>query len=63
MMTDCDKDQLQALVDAGEFPAGSMKPKVEAILEFINVNEGKSVEACITSLEKAADALLGKAGS
>ncbi len=56
-------DELQILVDAGEFPAGSMKPKVEAIISFIKANDGRDVKACITSLEKAADALKGKAGT
>ncbi len=53
---------LQELVDAGEFPAGSMRPKVEATISFIN-NASEDAKACITSLELAADALEGKAGT
>ncbi len=53
---------LQQLVDEEHFAAGSMKPKVEAVINFIN-NSDKSVKACITSLELAADALVGKAGT
>ena len=56
-------EELQSLVDAGEFPAGSMRPKVEAVIEFINASKQDDSKACITSLERAADALEGKAGS
>lgn len=55
-------DYLQELVDSGEFPAGSMGPKVEAVISFIN-NSSKEVSACITSLELAADSLKGNAGT
>lgn len=63
ILNDPSVDELQSLVDAGEFPAGSMKPKVEAIISFVNESKIKSAEACITSLEKAAAALEGKAGT
>ena len=45
---------------AGEFPPGSMQPKIEACMEFVRSCGGK---ALITSLEKAADALAGKTGT
>lgn len=61
-LEDPSADELQSLVDAGEFPAGSMRPKVEAVISFVN-NSTKDVEACITSLELASDALVGKAGT
>ncbi len=61
-LEDPDIQYLQELVDAGEFPAGSMKPKVEAVLNFLNISQG-DVKACITSLDLAADALEGKAGT
>lgn len=54
--------EVQELVDAGAFPAGSMRPKVEAVINFVT-NSNKKVESCITSLEKAADALKGEAGT
>ncbi len=54
---------LQELVDAGEFPAGSMRPKVEAVISFINNSEDADCKACITSLELAAEALEGNAGT
>mgnify|MGYP000460683077 CR=1 FL=1 len=40
---------------------GSMLPKVEACLEFVNALPGRT--AIITSLEKAPEALHGKAGT
>ncbi len=53
-------DELKKLIDSGEFPAGSMKPKAEAVYQFVfKTNK----EAMITSLEKTADALKGKAGT
>ncbi len=53
---------LQELVDAGEFPAGSMRPKVEAVISFIE-NSGDGAKACITSLELTAKALNNEAGT
>ncbi|MCX8103823.1 MAG: carbamate kinase [Candidatus Bipolaricaulota bacterium] len=44
----------------GHFPAGSMGPKVEAAIRFI---EGGGERAYITSLEKALEALEGRAGT
>ncbi|NMC43343.1 MAG: carbamate kinase [candidate division Zixibacteria bacterium] len=44
----------------GHFPPGSMGPKVEAALDFIK-NGGK--EVIITSLDLAAEALAGRAGT
>lgn len=55
--------ELQDLIDAGEFPAGSMMPKVQAIVDFINTTKKPGASACITSLEKTADALIGNAGT
>ncbi len=44
----------------GQFPAGSMGPKVDAAVRFVE-NGGR--EAIITSLERAGDALDGRAGT
>lgn len=52
--------EMQSYLDEGHFPPGSMGPKVEAALDFIR-NGGKQV--IITSLELAADALAGWAGT
>ena len=45
----------------GQFSAGSMLPKIEASVDFINA--GKNRHAIITSMEKAKEALAGKAGT
>lgn len=52
--------ELKVLIDAGEFPDGSMKPKAIAVYNFVE-NTGK--ESIITSLEKTKDTLEGKAGT
>ena len=48
-------------VDDGQFPAGSMLPKVEAAMKFVRRFPDK--KAVITSLDKAVDALEGKTGT
>ncbi|MHB2149600.1 carbamate kinase [Calditrichota bacterium LG25] len=44
----------------GQFPKGSMGPKIEAAINFI---EGGGEEVIITSIEKTGDAIKGKAGT
>jgi carbamate kinase len=44
----------------GQFPPGSMGPKVEAAVQFV---EGGGREAIITSLEAATDAMAGRTGT
>jgi carbamate kinase len=52
--------ELRMHLEAGEFPAGSMGPKIEAVLEFMD-RGGK--EALITSLEALPQAVLGNRGT
>jgi carbamate kinase len=52
--------ELQTYYDAGEFPPGSMGPKVEAAMRFLLAG-GK--EAIITSLDSLAEAVTGDAGT
>ncbi len=52
--------EMEKYFNDGQFPPGSMGPKVEAALDFIK-NGGRQV--IISSLEKASDALAGKAGT
>ncbi len=59
-LKDVTVSEMQGYLDEGQFPPGSMGPKVEAALEFIK-NGGEKV--MITSLERAADALAGNAGT
>jgi carbamate kinase len=47
-------------LDAGEFPAGSMGPKVESALQFL---DDGGQEAVITSLPRLREALAGTAGT
>ena len=47
-------------LEAGEFPPGSMGPKIEAAIDFI---ENGGEECIITSTEKVAEAVEGKAGT
>ena len=47
-------------VAAGEFPAGSMGPKIESAIEFV---DGGGEYAVITSTDQLAAALRGEAGS
>lgn len=53
-------EQAREQLEAGQFPEGSMGPKIESCLRFV---EGGGDRAIITSLERARDALDGKAGT
>lgn len=48
-------------IKEGHFAPGSMLPKIEAALKFVESKPGR--KAIITSLDKAVDALEGKAGT
>ncbi len=52
--------QARAHMADGQFPAGSMGPKVDAAIRFV---EGGGREAIITSLDKTAEALAGTTGT
>lgn len=53
-------NEAQKLYDDGQFPAGSMGPKILAAIDFIN-NGGKRV--IITSIDKMVEAIEGKNGT
>ena len=53
-------DRATALLEAGEFPAGSMGPKIEAALEFL---AGGGREVIITSPEHLLEAVAGRKGT
>ena len=56
-----DAETLKTYADTGHFHAGSMLPKVNAALDFVEHNpEGTAI---IASLEQAADAIRGRAGT
>ncbi len=48
-------------IEEGQFPAGSMLPKVEAAMKFVRRYPSK--KAIITSLDKACEALAGETGT
>jgi carbamate kinase len=52
--------EARALLAAGEFPAGSMGPKVEACCDFVAAGGGRAV---IGALDRAVDVVLGTAGT
>ena len=52
--------QARAYLAGGEFPAGSMGPKIEAGIRFI---EQGGEECVITSAEKVCEAIEGRAGT
>ena len=45
----------------GEFPAGSMLPKIEAAVQFAESKKGR--KTLITQLEKAAEGIEGRTGT
>jgi carbamate kinase len=53
--------QAGQLLVAGEFTAGSMGPKVQAAIEFVDADEGR--RAFIGDLEEAPEVLAGRAGT
>jgi len=52
--------EARGLLDAGEFPSGSMGPKVEALVRYVSATKGHGV---IASIPQAAEALGGRAGT
>ena len=53
--------QAGQLLAAGEFTAGSMGPKVQAAIEFVDADEGR--RAFIGDLKDALEVLAGRAGT
>jgi carbamate kinase len=52
--------EARRLLAAGEFPPGSMGPKVEAAVDFVETGGSAAI---ITSLDRVADAVAGHAGT
>lgn len=53
-------DDIKKYYDEGQFPAGSMAPKIEAAITFL---EGGGDQVVITSIENVREALQGKRGT
>ncbi|EQC58748.1 carbamate kinase [Limosilactobacillus fermentum MTCC 8711] len=60
-LTELSQAQAQKLIDAGQFPAGSMLPKIQACLSFVKGHPER--KAIITSLAGLDQALEGKLGT
>lgn len=60
-LEDLSVDQARGYIEEGHFPAGSMLPKVEAAIKFVESKKGR--KAIISSLEKAKEAILGQTGT
>jgi carbamate kinase len=56
-------DELRDYHEAGEFPEGSMGPKVEAAIRFVEGESRRERTAVVASLDDALDALEGHAGT
>jgi carbamate kinase len=59
-LDDVTVEDLRRYAAAGQFPAGSMGPKVEAVLRFV---ENVAREAIVCSLDQLRAALAGRAGT
>jgi carbamate kinase len=53
-------EEAKKYYEEGQFPKGSMGPKILAAIDFI---ESGGKEVLITSIEKVADAFKGKTGT
>ena len=60
-LRDVSLDEIETMLQAGEFPAGSMGSKIQAVVDFLRSGGGKTVLICKSDdLNKA---LAGKAGT
>jgi carbamate kinase len=55
--------EARKLIAEKQFPPGSMLPKIEAAIEFVENSTRQDTEVLITSCERMADALAGKTGT
>jgi len=60
MLRKVSADEMQQHISAGQFPAGSMGPKVEAIMQFFKATGNRGVICNLEDIEKAID---GQAGT
>ncbi|HNO77809.1 MAG TPA: carbamate kinase [Phycisphaerae bacterium] len=56
-------DEARKYRESGQFPDGSMGPKVDACVDFLDRTENPNARAIITSITSCLDALEGKAGT
>lgn len=56
-------EQAQAWLDDGQFPPGSMGPKIQGAIDFLRVSTKSDARVIIGPLDKAADAVAGRIGT
>jgi carbamate kinase len=56
-------DEAAKWLAEGQFPAGSMGPKVQAAIQFIRASRAVNPQVIIGPLERATDAVAGKIGT
>ena len=56
-------EQAQAWLDEGQFPPGSMGPKIQGAIDFLTAAASDSARVVIGPLERAIDALAGRTGT
>lgn len=54
-------EEAEIWIKEGQFPAGSMLPKIEAAIKFVNSKPGR--KSIISSLEKTRESILGQSGT
>jgi carbamate kinase len=52
--------EMRHYLDAGHFPPGSMGPKIESVIRYVECSGSSSI---ITSYDRLMDALAGNAGT
>jgi carbamate kinase len=55
--------EARAHLSSGQFPPGSMGPKVQACVNYLEHTENPNAQALITSIEGCSDALAGRTGT
>jgi len=55
--------EAQRWLDEGQFPAGSMGPKIQGAIDFLRASDRKEACTIIGPLDRAADAVAGKVGT
>ena len=56
-------EQAQAWIDEGQFPAGSMGPKIQGAINFLATSDKPRAHVTIGPLDHAADAMAGRIGT
>ena len=56
-------DQAQAWLDEGQFPPGSMGPKVQGAVDFLKASSRADARVIIGPLDQAAEAVEGRVGT